>query len=200
MPISLFLVPMVQFGANPNAKHAKYDSGDPSIVRSGSIRFGASDDALLMVDAGQAYLDAIAADVDCRLLATPATIDDPLTAPQVSAIQTFFEGRGIPMDWLAAGETRREALRGIAGMFLFSQRMEGSYGVSWKQKLAQQSVTLATQWQNLPAQFQQDLLDTAATLGWSVQTPQPTTTLRAILRAMGNRFQGTTIVIGGMDL
>jgi len=103
-------------------------------------------------------------------------------------------------DWLAAGETRRQALRGIAGMFLFSQRMEGRYGVSWQQALAAQGVTLASEWQNLPAQFQTELLDTAVSFGWTVATPQPAVPLRAILRSMGNRFQATPISIAGFDL
>lgn len=198
MPIAAFIVPRVQVTAN--LWRAKYQSGDPSIVRAGQLRFGSAEDAILLIEASQAYLDTIAADPECALVATEGNINDSLTAPQVSNIQAFLEARGVPADWLTAGETRRLALRGAAGMFLFSQRMEGRYGTSWKQKLVEHGVTLSSEWQSLPAAFQTEMLDTAASFNWQVSTPQPTTTLRAILRAMGNLFQGQRIVIAGFDL
>ena len=164
------------------------------------MNFGAGEDCIMFINASQSYLDTIAADPECRLIATPANIDNALTAGQVSAIQTFLEGLGVPADWLTAGETRRQALRGIAGMFMFSQRMEGRFGISWKRKLVGHGVTLATQWSALPTAFQIELLDVAASYGWFNVTPTDTMTLRQILRAMGNRLQSVPIQISGFTL
>lgn len=202
MPIAAFICPMVGTGTRADPRRAKYQRGAPAdgIVRSGQIRFGHADDAILVIEAPQAYLDTIAADPECRLIADASTINNPLTAPQVNAIQTFLENRGVPADWLAPGETRRQALRGLAGMFLFSQRMEGRYGASWKQKLVQHGVNLSTPWQALPVVLQNELVETATSFGWTGVVPQPATTLRAILRAMGNRFQGQRVFIAGFEL
>lgn len=208
MPVAAFLVPMIGSGAFTDPFRGKYGRGDPSIVRVAILRNGGNaHEAMMLIEAAQAWLDTIAADPDCQLLATAANIDDQLTALQVSNIQTFLEGRQIPADWLVAGETRRQALRGLAGMFMFSQRMRGAFGADWKQKLVAHGVTLATEWQALPVQFQNELLATAASLhaagfpGWGdVEAPAPTVTLRAILRSMGNRFQGHRIELAGFVL
>lgn len=208
MPVAAFLVPMVGTGTHADPFRGKYQRGATTLVRVAILRNGGNThEALLLIEAEQAWLDTIDADPDCRLLATAANIDDPLTALQVSNIQTFLEGRQIPADWLVAGETRRQAMRGLSGMFMFSQRMRGAFGADWKQKLVAHGVTLATEWQALPVQFQTELLETAASMhaagfpGWGdVQAPAPTVTLRAILRSMGNRFQNHHIELAGFVL
>jgi hypothetical protein len=201
MPVAAFICPMIGTGTRADPYRAKYQHGDPSIVRAGQIRFGHTEDAVLLIEASQAYLDTISADPECAPVATAANINDQLTAQQVTNIQNFLEARGIPADWLTAGETRRQAIRGLCGMFLFSHRMEGLYGRSWKQKLVDHGVTLASQWQNLPGAFQQELIDTAHSWGWTdITGAQPTTTLRTILKAMGNRHQMTPIFIANFEV
>lgn len=202
MPIAAFVCPTrgAGSGTRTDVFRPKFARGDVSIVRVGVLRFGRTDDCIMLIEASQTYLNTIAADPDHQLIATQANIDSALTAGQVSAIQSFLEARGIPADWLVAGETRRQALRGLAGMFLFSQRMEGQYGQSWKQRLVQHGVTLNSEWQTLPLALQVELLTTGATLGYSGGSPSPTTTLRQILKAMGNLFQSKPIEIAGFVL
>ena len=208
MTIKAFIAPMVGTGTRADPRRAKWQSGDPSILRGGQIRFGRTEDCILLIETadtpqGDAYMAQIDADSECTPVADATNINDALTAPQVTAIQGFLEARGVPADWLNAGETRRQALRGVAGMFLFSQRMEGRFGTSWKQKLVEHGVSLASEWQNLPAQFQTELVEAAQSFGWmdvTLASVAPTTTLRQILRAMGNRFQTMPMYIANFQL
>lgn len=200
MPVNFFICPMIGDGTRIDPRRGKYQRG-VGVIRAGQLRFGRTEDAIVMIEADQAYLDTVAADPECQLICDESNIDTPLTAPQVTAIQNFLEARGVPADWLQVGETRRQTIRGIAGMFLFSQRMEGRYGMSWKQKAVAHGVTLASEWQVLPVGFQTELVESAQSFGWTdITGAAPTTTLRQILKSMGNRFQNTPIFICSVEI
>jgi len=155
-----------------------------------------------MIDAPQAYLDAVAADSECRLLATPQTIDNALTQGQVNQVKSFLEANGIPAQWLQAGETRRQALRGIAGMFLFAQRLEGRFGTGFRAKMAERGITLGTQWQDFPRALKDEFVAVRDSFGWDAQRLglTNTSTMREILKVCGDQFQGTPMFIAGVQL
>jgi hypothetical protein len=208
MPIEFFICPQVGAGTKADPIRAKYQQG-VGVVRAGQLRFtrGAGAESIVMIEADQTYLDNVAADSECTRIADESNMDTPLTAPQVSNIQNFLEARGIPADWLQVGETRRQAIRGVAGMFLFSQRMTGHLGQGWKARLVTHGVTLATEWQALPAQFRTELVEVWNTLAVMLHLSQiveadvsPTLTMRQVLKAMGNRLQNVPIFIGGVEI
>lgn len=200
MSIAVFLSPMIGTGTRADPFRAKYQRGDASIVRAGSIRFSRIDQALLLMDAAQSYLDTINADTGCIQLATPANIDNAITGPQRNAIETFLENNGIPGGWVATGNPRRQVLRGIAGMFLFAQRMEGRFGVGLKAKMVERGITLETQWKDFPQVLKDEFNEVRDDHKWSAATLglSNTSTMREILLACGGQFQSVPITLAGL--
>jgi len=201
MAIALFLCPIVGTGTREDPKRGKYMRG-VGVIRAGSLRFSRVDHALVMIEAPQSYLDTVAVDPECRLLATPQTIDTPLTQGQVNGIKSFLELNGIPAQWLQAGETRRQALRGIAGMFLFAQRLEGRFGTGFRAKMAERGITLETQWQDFPQVLKDEFIVVRDLFGWDAQRLglTNTSTMREILKVCGDQFQSARIEICGVVL
>jgi len=201
MPVALFLCPMVGTGTREDPRRGKYQKG-AGVVRSGQLRFSRTDHAIVLIEAPQAYLDTVAADPECRLLATPQTIDTALTQGQVNQVKSFLEANGIPAQWLQAGETRRQALRGIAGMFLFAQRLEGRFGTGFRAKMAERGITLETQWQDFPQALKDEFIAVRDSFGWDAQRLglTNTSTMREILKVCGDQFQGKRIEICGVVL
>ena len=190
---------MVGSGTREDPFRGKYQR-DGAVTRAGCLRFSRTDHAIVMIEAPQAYLDTVANDPECRLLATPATIDNALTQGQVNAVKSFLEANGIPGHWLAAGETRRQALRGIAGMFLFAQRLEGRFGTGLLAKAAQRGINLDSTWAEFPQALKDELLDVRDSFGWTNLSVTNTSTMREILKVCGDQFQGTPMFIAGVQI
>lgn len=168
----------------------------------GAIDFSTTGEAIVAVEADSAYLALIAADPECIRLATPNNIDRALTTTAAAAARTFIEQRGIPADWINAGDTRREVIRGLAGMFLISRRMEGRYGEDFKRRAVSRGVNFETRWAALPPTFQTELIETAISAGWNpsdislVNNPP----LRAILRRLAERYESQPIQLGSVEI
>ena len=75
---------------------------------------------LLAKDIDQGNHDALVANLD--VYGFPETLNQAIS-PQDN-LDTFFEGIGIPTDWLQPSNTYLEFLRQLAAMFQFNQRYE----------------------------------------------------------------------------
>ncbi len=203
MAVELFIVPMVvpatpSFADPIRPKYVK----DPAVNRWGSIRYSTADDAIVLIDATQVYLDSVAGESDAFRIATEANIDNTLNAAQVTAARTFFEVRDVPGEFVNIGDTRREVIRGVVGMFLFSQRLEGAFGVGFREKFTSRGMTLDSTWQDFPQVLKDEFLLIRDDHGWTNTELGVTnaSTLRQILKAVSDQFENTPIVISQFEI
>lgn len=201
MAVELFLLPMVATG-RPRGEgmyQAKY-TDDPQVIRHGTIKLGKLDQAVVMIEAPQTYLDFVQSQPDALLLATSQTIDNTINVNQRNAIRNWLENRGIPGLWVQTGETRRQVIRGVIGMFLISQRLRGRFGEDFKQRAVRYGVNLETTWADLPQALKDELLGVAADFG----IPNPGLTnaspLRDVLKALGDGMQKFPFVLCGVTV
>lgn len=157
---------------------------------------------VVLVQATQTELNAISAQTDTMGLATPQTINDPLSAAQVSAAKTTLETLSIPAQFLTTGQSRRLLLRQLVGMIQFSQRMIGRFGKGWRQRAAEHGLTLDSTWSNFPQALKDEFIGVAESFGWDVPSLglSASSTLREILNTMAEQFAGYPFVIGGIEI
>jgi hypothetical protein len=201
MSHELFMVPMQGVGTELDPYMSKY-ADDPAVEAHGTIRYSRQDHAICMIRAPQVYLDFVAAQVDVTRLATAGNIDQVLTVAQANAAKTVFEDAFVPGQFINAGDTRREVLRGVIGMFLFSQRMEGRFGVGWKAKAQAQGITLDSTWQQFPQALKNEFIDVRDTFGWTTATlgVSNASTLREILVVVSQQFEQTPFFICNVEV
>ena len=202
MAIELYLMPMAistDPESLPTVRHGKYTHTD-GVTKSGCIRYGRTDDAIVLIQAAQTVLDTISANADVTLLATQSNIDVVLKNNQANTAKTIFEAAFIPNIFINAGDTRREVLRAVIGSFLFSQRMEGLFGESWKRKAQAAGVTLGTQWQDFPQALKDALIAVRDDFGWSNLGITNTSTLREILKEISGQFSTMPFFIAGFEI
>lgn len=208
MAIEIFLVPMESvphsdFPAHTEVRGKHTDlSLDPGMVRSGTLRYSNGSHGVAMIEADQTYLDTVAADPDVTRLATSQNLDEVLTAGQANAVKTIFEGAFIPGQFINAGDTRRQVIRGLVGMFLFSQRMSGRLGDGWKERAQARGMTLDSTWAEFPVALQSELIDVRNSFGWTNVDlgVNASSTMRDILQAVSQRFENAPIVICGVEV
>lgn len=199
MAREFFLVPMIGTGSRQDPYRAKYSD---LVDSHGSIRYSRADHAIAMFDADQSVLDGIAAEADATRLATETNLDDTLTAGQANAAKTIFEAAFIPGQFINAGDTRREAIRGVVGMFLFSQRLEGRFGEGWRAKAQARGITLDSTWTEFPQVLKNEFLEIRDDHGWNNTdlNVSASSTLREILQAVSNQYEQTPIFIAGFEV
>lgn len=199
MAIELFLVPMEGSGTHADPYRAKYTRHE-SINYAGSIRYSKTDSAIALINAPQAYLNAVREQPDALSLATPQNINEVLTAGIANAAKTLFEGMGIPAGFINAGDTRREVIRGVIGMFLFSQRMEGRFGAGFRKLAADRGVNLNTPWSDFPQALRNEFIAIRDEHGWDNLGLTNQSTLRQILLAVAERYEDTPMFIAGVEI
>jgi len=201
MAVEVFLVPMVGDGTRADPFRGKY-TDDAQVTSAGCIRYSREDDAICMMEAPQAYLDTVAGQADATRLATESNLDAALTLAQANAAKTIFEAAFIPGQFINEGDTRREAIRGVVGMFLFSQRLEGRFGEGWKAKAQARGINLNSTWQDFPQALKDEFIAIRDDEGWTNAELGVTnaSTLREILQAVSSQYEQTPIFIGGLEV
>jgi hypothetical protein len=191
MPIEIFLVPMV--GTNPTK--GKYRD-DPVCTRSATIRYARTDAvSLTLLDAPQAYLDSVAAQPDATRLATASNIDTTISAGLATTAKAVFEAAKIPQ-----ADTRRQVIRRVAGLFLFSQRMEGKFGEAWTKKMVNHGVTLDSTWISFPQALKDSFIALRDEKGWGNLGITGASTMREILLTVTNQYASEPMFIGGVSI
>lgn len=199
MPVEIFMVPMIGTGTRADPFRPKY-SNDPAVSSSGAIRSSKADECIAMFNATQLYLDSVAAQTDTLRVATGANIDSTLTLAQANAAKTFLENRNIPGEFANQGDTRRQVIRGVVGMFLFCQRMEGKFGVGFKKRAIDAGITFSTQFVDFPQAVKDEFLAVRDDHGWDNMGLTNASTLRQILIRVAQQFEKTPIVIAGYTI
>ena len=199
MAIEVFLIPMEGSGTQADPYRAKY-TRHASVNSSGAIRYAHNGVALTLINAPQAYLDGVAGQSDVTRLATVANVDQQLTNGLVNAAKTIFESHGIPSGFINVGDTRREVLRAVAGLFLFSQRLEGRYGSGFWQLAQSNGVTFDTQWDDFPQGLKDEFLAVRDEHGWGNLGLTGSSALREVMRAVAEQFENTSFFIAGVEI
>ncbi len=124
------------------------------------------------------------------VFALPVDLDARFTGPTLGAFIAFLATHQIPTDWVSTRMGWREALRTIAGLMQYLQRVHGlGHG-----RLFTGGVTLDTAIATLPVATQDHLLAAARSLGYSDPDLAGGRTLRALLRDMGDAW-GTRAIV-----
>lgn len=108
----------------------------------------------------------------------PVDLDVFLTAPQVLAWTSRLEALGLPAQWISVDITWRQAIRGLAAIFLFAQRA----AVNIIQANLDQTFS------QLPAAVRTRLTDAAASLGLSTAGISGATPVRQVMRAVAQQW------------
>lgn len=178
MAIRFYIVPIVNTGTGFNAVNlAAYITEAGGSIRQ-FINYGGEPFALVMADVTAGQNTTIAAHADAIVI--PANIENNVSAGALSAVQTALESINVPSDWVTTATTYRQILRLIGGLFNFAQRYYGLFEL----RLFRGGVTLSTQFNQLPVNERQRLLDCANTFNYDTSTLNGTSTIRQILRAI----------------
>lgn len=203
MPNEIFLIPMVQVKLNPLGmphmapkyvwQYLQDNAATDSSIRYGLKRYTRMDEAVVGVTTPQAALDSFAAQPDVFRIASISTLDNTITGNQRNQIRAWLEAREIPGLWINTGDTRRKFIRGLIGMFLFAQKVEGRTGKGLKQTFQDAGVTLDTEWRNLPQSAKDVFLETATSLGFPAPNLPNTTPVRDIMKFFSEQWEGRII-------
>lgn len=203
MAIEIFLIPMVQFGTNfLGQPHfgPKYVEDNANVTKFGVLRYSRITEAIVLVQAPAAELTSIRNNIDVASAATTANIDNTITTGQRNDMRSYLEAREVPAQWVNTGDTRREIIRGLAGIYMFAQRVEGRTGLGLKESFQSASITLDDTWLSLPQGTKTMLLETVADHGWANPGFTNTITVREILKFFSDQFEATPIELAGFSI
>ncbi len=191
----LYILPIEQVGSQRGPKYFRwrYDPDPPGIACAWAMMdYGFLPYALLYAIDIQPIDDTFIssqADVYAWPLDLSPSISDR------SRIDTFFEGIGVPTDWLTASNTYLQFLRQMAGLFQFNQR----YGtISGGQSLLGNGITLETRWGSLTDQQQDWFNQTVTSFGYTY-TVSGNPKLRTLAKQAGDLWGSQPFYLGGIQ-
>lgn len=192
MALNVYLVPKIGTGTIDDPFRGKYfdDLASAGIGSVAAINYGTEPAVLIAANSTPAALHStISADPAC--VAVPAL--SQTVGAQVATVQTRLEQFNVPAQWVTSGMSYGSVCRYVAIFFLICQVLTERLGRS---RLFGGAVTLATQWNQLPAGVRQDLLALAAELNFDTTGMSGSTTLRAILKALADQWPALSIPVG----
>jgi hypothetical protein len=183
--VSIFVVPVEGSGTSvADAFRPKYITalGVPWVWCAAPQEWG-----IAWAAASPAQETSVGANVDAIVV---PTLDGNVA---VNATKTALEGLGVPAQWVVAGMTYRQVLRIVVGMAAFAQRCNG-LGL----RLAIAGNLDKTMGQ-IPVPTRTMLATAADDLGLDRSQVLVTTTVREVLRMMGQQFvSGIGVALGDL--
>ena len=140
---------------------------------------------LVAVDADAAGHAALSAQASAHLVPTSGNV----TLANRDTVRSFLESVSLPGNWVTATTTWQEVYRTVGGFMQFAGRVDELAGVaegstpSLGERL---QFNLGVQWQNIPTALQNIVVQVAQEFGYDTSPIQPTTTVRQILKALGD--------------
>jgi len=201
MAIEFFFVPIdpVAPGGFGNTRFKVKYWDDDAVSSQGSQRYSWDTSALLMLDATQVYLDFVAAQSDTLRFCALEDLSERVGGPASNEIKNWLDPLGVPVNWVNANTSYREVLRGIFGMFKFTQVHEqlNEKGFFTDLTSPENGFSLNTQWQNLSQEFRDTMQLTIDHYGWP-DVPAPNDQVRKILKDFSDKFEGTVMSVCGV--
>lgn len=125
--------------------------------------------------------------------ALPFDLDQTLTAGQVTSVQAKLEAINMPSAWVNTSRTWRYVLKATLGIISFMQHFR-AFNLS---RLFSGAVSLDTTYNALPLAVRNALLQTAQDMNLDTSGITGASTIRQILRAVGQQLEGRTVVFLG---
>lgn len=155
------------------------------------IQFGNNPHGLVYSPCDAATDTAVQANADVRRL--PDDLESNPGQGAVDQLQTFLENNNIPAGWVSTSLTWREITRGVVQIFLFIQRYTGDCNGP---AVFTGGVTLNSTFASLPLAVRQALQCSATAQNFDTSSLTGASTLRQILRTMGQQWGNTPIFCG----
>lgn len=194
--LRFYVVPVIGSGSSHlDARRPKYFSD----FAGGSLPYGSMDFGLepVMLVAADISTDQHATiSVNPDVIVIPADIDQRISSVALEIVQLALENMNIPAGWVTTSHTYRSVLRVVVGIFQFMQRYQANGG----SRLFGGAVILGTQFNQLSAVVRNRMIQTANDLNYDTSSLSASSTLRAILKALGDQWGNKTIIIGGFSL
>lgn len=195
MASRLYLVPVIGTGTRQEPRRAKYFSDfTRDTLPSSWMDFGLEPVMLVGADVTNDQHLSISANID--VVSIPANIDATISALALTQVQNALEGMNIPANWVTTAMTYRFVLRVVVGMFQFAQRYQGLGGG----RLFGTGISLGTQFNQLPAAVRSRLIETAESFGYDTSSLSGNSTIRQILKFLGDQWGSKSIVLGGITI
>lgn len=188
MPTSFFVVPLVLSSGIRIARYTEDEWGGAFGLpdRSSQVRYSRDSNCILKLDAPQTYLDEVQVQSDTRLICARTDLDTAIGESAAATVQTFLENRGIPSQWVQGTDSHREILRGLIGIFFFTQRTEGIRGISIQQSMLNAGVTLDDTWADIGEVAKEQFLEVMRSVRFNIHPPD-NATFRQIFREIAIR-------------
>jgi hypothetical protein len=161
-----------------------------------------------MLHFGRQPVGLVAADVsgaqDTTLIGSsgvtkiPDALDGTIGAGALVTVQNILENWNIPGTWLVAGTTYRELVRIVRGVFFIIQRYASV--ANNLNAILSGGVSLSTQFQDLPLGVRQNLQAAAVDLNIDTSGFTGASTLRQILKGVGDQYAATPFQLGGIEI
>jgi hypothetical protein len=152
--------------------------------------YGDIDQCIVCADILAADHTTLSANAD--VLSIPVNIDTTLNTGARNTARTFLETYNIPAGWVNTGMTYRAVLRVVTGFFLYMQRVTALLGHGITLPAGWADLTMA----NVPVDIRTAMADAATSFGYDYSTVTGTTTVRTVLKAMGDAWGTQPIYFG----
>lgn len=164
-----------------------------------ALDYGSEDTALLGLEADETIHALLTAESDVLTVPTthPSWDTNP-TAGQATTAANFLEGLNIPGNWIDTGDTWRSIIRVTGGAFQFNQRFFGLTGQAFFTN--QPGVTLNTVYSSLPQWAKDAMVQAASDLSLNTAGLSPSSTIRQILKSMGDQFDNRALNLAGYEI
>ena len=126
----------------------------------------------------------------------PENLDTEPLPSERTALQAWLESRKVPADWIVAGQTFRQILRILWGMFQYMQRLHGTT----PDRLFAGGVTLDSTFGSLPSSMQLSMIEAGVSLGYPVGAFVSTDLLRTTLKKVGDLWGNRLLILGGIEI
>jgi len=194
----LYLLPTAVRAATstrPAARVPKYinDLG----VSYGMMEHGCQSTCLAATDVDDPTDVTLAAYTDVQKI--PDNLDSTVGAGALSKVQNALESLYIPGTWVTVGTPYRLIVRTSLGAFLSFECYSG-VGLNAVPMIDGTNVTLSTTFGSLPPKVRADLQTAALLLRLDVSGFTGASTLRQILKGIGDQYAGTLFQIGGISI
>lgn len=194
MAFRLYIVPVIGTGTRTDPRRPKYFDG---LIWSG-MDYGFEPWFVVGADLSPADDLTIGAQPDAFTL--PFDLSPVLTALQVTNVQNKLEAINVPAGWVNTSLTWLQVVRTVLGMFSFIQRYGAVYADAngtAAPSIFTGGVSLSTTFGSLPLAVRNALTTTAQSFNISTAGLTASTTLRTILKAMADNFQGQAYNFNG---
>jgi len=191
MIIRYYILPIEEIGNARGPKYLKWRFGTGTLDVQWSCKdFGLTNQMLCAVNAEQVDHDVLLAQTD--IVKIPANLDNNVTTGALSATREALEDLGIPGNWINTSHTYRDVVRFVAGLFFFAQRHHALHG----QEIKPSGLNLNNTWSDLSSAWRQNLRTTADTFEYNYSNVTGSTTMRIILKSLGDQWGNTPIEFG----